>query len=603
MATRLQTTVQQALGSVAGWMHAQYTQHDQHPARHTHESRALDDPLSFLWLVVGLALFPFATVRWTIPLAAWLVPVFWLRFVRTQPLWRGILVLLLASVLVSEVEVQGIVPLAGAAYVLMVAVVVALGTLPYLIDRLLAPRLGGSLGGLLGTLVFPLAMTTLAYLSAMVSPNGSFGNLASTQYGNLPLLQLLSVTGLWGLVFLMSWFAAMVNWAWERGFAWPRVRTGTLLYGGLLSLVLLFGGARLAFFPAQAQGSTVRIAGISPERTLSAAADQQFAHQVPMQTWMALMAGATGASGTGGTQAQRDRARSAVAPVFARDYAPVNDDLLARSEQQARAGAKIIVWPEARAQVLQEDEAAFLGRASALARATGVYLDLGVGVLLQHPSSSGMSLDRTILIDPSGSVVWRYEKIHLVPGAETSMVVPGPDQVPSVQTPYGRLANVICFDADFPATLRQAGQAGADILLVPSNDWREIDPIHTQMITLRAIENGFALVRPTSHGLSVTVDAQGRVLAASDYYASDPQVMVADVPVHGVRTIYAAIGDLFAWLSIVGLVGLIVVTIARDRQARQQRRRRQDGGGSREAGAPIPRAADDASGDASRAPS
>jgi apolipoprotein N-acyltransferase len=93
----------------------------------------------------------------------------------------------------------------------------------------------------------------------------------------------------------------------------------------------------------------------------------------------------------------------------------------------------------------------------------------------------------------------------------------------------------------------------------------------------------------------MTVDAEGRVLAASDYYASDPQVMVADVPVHGVRTIYAAISDMFVWLSLLGLVGVIVVTIARDRQERQERRRRQDGDGSREAGAPIPRASDDAS--------
>ena len=51
-------------------------------------------------------------------------------------------------------------------------------------------------------------------------------NPAYTQYGNLPLLQLLSVTGLWGIDFLMSWLASVVNWAWERGFAWPRVRGG-----------------------------------------------------------------------------------------------------------------------------------------------------------------------------------------------------------------------------------------------------------------------------------------------------------------------------------------------------------------------------------------
>ncbi len=126
---------------------------------------------------------------------------------------------------------------------------------------------------------------------------------------------------------------------------------------------------------------------------------------------------------------------------------------------------------------------------------------------------------------------------------------------------------MICFDADFPGTLRQAGQAGADIMLVPSSDWREIDPYHTQVATFRAIENGYSLVRQTGNGLAMTVDYEGNVLSASDYFTSDPQVMVAYVPMQGVHTIYATIGDLFAWLSIAGLVGLIGVALARRRKA------------------------------------
>ena len=42
--------------------------------------------------------------------------------------------------------------------------------------------------------------------------------------------------------------------------------------------------------------------------------------------------------------------------------------------------------------------------------------------------------------------------------------------------------------------------------------------------------------------------------------------MVAYVPMQGVHTIYATIGDLFAWLSMAGLVGLIGVAIARKRK-------------------------------------
>ena len=79
---------------------------------------SLRDRLSYLWLALAIVLFAFATVKWTIPLAAWLYPVFLLRFVRTQPLLRGILLVLLATVLLLAFEMQGFVPFPGALYYL-----------------------------------------------------------------------------------------------------------------------------------------------------------------------------------------------------------------------------------------------------------------------------------------------------------------------------------------------------------------------------------------------------------------------------------------------------------------------------------------------------
>ena len=61
----------------------------------------------------------------------------------------------------------------------------------------------------------------------------------------------------------------------------------------------------------------------------------------------------------------------------------------------------------------------------------------------------------------------------------------------------------------------------------------------------------------------MAVDYEGQVRASSDYFTTDPQVMVAYVPMKGVHTIYAMIGDLFAWLSVAGLVVLIGGAIAR----------------------------------------
>jgi apolipoprotein N-acyltransferase len=362
-------------------------------------------------------------------------------------------------------------------------------------------------------------------------------------------MQMVSVTGSWGITLLITWFAAVVNWAWERGFAWPEVRRGGLLYTAVLSAVLLGGGARLALFPPQA--STVRIAGLSASQAAVAA----FKQQLPSSTLDLLISGKA-------TQADRALAHSA--------FTIIDNDLFNRSQQEAVAGAKIVVWPESSptgAAVLQEDQSALLQQAGALAKQEGVYLDLGLAVFLNETSQPPFAMDEAVLIDPAGNVVWTYEKTHPAPGDE-GLFIPGDGKVPLVDSPYGRLANVICFDLDFPATIRQAGQAGADLMLGPSDDWQAVDPAHTQKAAFRAVENGFSLVRQASKGLSMAVDYQGRVMAASDYFTTDQPVMVAYVPVHGVRTIYAAIGDFFAWLCILGLVVFIGMAIIRSRRRR-----------------------------------
>lgn len=498
----------------------------------------ISDRLSYLWLAIGAALFVFYAGRWAIPLAAWLAPLFLLRFVRTQRPLTGFLLAWLIRFAVAAVVPSGTILLSGIGYYAIVLILTGLTILPYLADRLITPWLGG----FVATLVFPVAFTTLEYLSSF-SPSGTIDSIAYTQYGNLPLMQVVSVTGIWGLTFLITWFAAVINWLWEQHFAWPQVRSGGLLYAAILAVVLLGGLARLALLPQPT--TLVRVAGFSA----SQAAVTTFNKQLPHDTLSLLLSGKA-------TQADRALARSA--------FTTLDDDLLARSQQEARAGAKIVVWPEASpvgANILQEDEPALIQQASTLAQQSGIYLDIGLAVFLPDVGRGPFLKDESVLLGPTGRVVWTYEKTHLVPFGEQGQVVQGDGKVPIVESPYGRLAGVICFDADYPATMRQAGQAGADLMFVPGDDWQAIDPYHTQVATFRAIENGFSEVREASKGLSMMVDYEGRVLVASDYFTTDQQVMVAYVPVHGVRTIYTAIGDLFAWLCIIGLITFTILAI------------------------------------------
>lgn len=503
----------------------------------------IPDRLSYLWLAIAAASFVFYAGQWAIPLAAWLAPLFMLRFVRTQRPLTGFLLAWLVRFAVAAVVPEGTILLSGIGYYAIVLILTGLTMLPYLADRLITPQLGG----FVATLVFPMAFTTFEYLSSF-SPSGTINSIAYTQYGNLPLLQVVSVTGIWGITFLITWFASVVNWAWERGFAWPQVRRGGAFYVAILAVILLGGGARLALLPPQA--TLIRVAGLSASQAAVAA----FNKQLPQETLNSLLSGKA-------TKADRALARSA--------FTTLDNDMLARSQQEARAGAKIVVWPEASpvgANILQEDEPALIQQASTLTQQAGIYLDMGLAVFLPDSGKGPFLKDESVLLDPAGHVVWNYEKTHLVPFGEQGQVVQGDGKVPLVESPYGRLAGVICFDADYPGMMRQAGQAGADLMFVPGDDWQAIDPYHTQIATFRAIENGFSEVRQASKGLSMAVDYEGHVLSASDYYTTDQQVIVAYVPMHGVRTIYATVGDLFAWLCIIGLVALTGLAIMQSRK-------------------------------------
>ena len=468
-------------------------------------------PWSWLWLLVGAALLPFTNLQTLLPVASWLAPVFLLRFSRSQRLRVSVPALVVVmSATVAVAMRNGFFPIAGGVeYVIFVIGLGLFGTVPYVVDRLLAPRLGV----LPRTLVFPAAVTTVELLGTIGNPFGTAGSTAYSQYASLPLMQVASVTGIWGLTFLVCWLAPVVNEIWEHGIAGRDVRRATAVFVVALLTAMIFGGARLAF--AGTATDEVRVAALAPDRDLN---DRAFAER--------------------GVH-----------------LAPVLDDLFSRSEAEARAGAKIIAWSEAAAIVREADMRGVMNRAAKLADTENVYLQLSMIVELTTPDSNGdVNENHAMLFGPDGDVLWDYLKSKPTPGDGHSA---GPGQIPDVDTPYGRLATVICQDDFFPSLLRQAGRKDVDILLLPSSDWEAITDWHAQQAPFRAVENGTALVRPTRKGISLATDSLGRTVGQkSDYFTGDDHTLVTSVPIKGRDTVYSVVGDTFAYACATGLVVL-----------------------------------------------
>jgi len=503
------------------------------------------DRFAWLWLIIGATLIAFASLQPSLPLAAWLAPVFLLRFVRMRRALVGLsLVALVQCVALGINWYIGTAPTAILA--IPGAIVGLLYTCGYAVDRLLAPRLSS----FAQALVFPLAMITVDWLGSQLAGAltpfllpSLFGVAATwdspgyTQAGNLLLLQIVALTGMWGLTFLMMFFASTVNALWETGFRWRPARASLIGFGAALAVTLIWGGARLTFFqPAQA---TVQVAAI-------ASRDDLFATIYDVSPGDLMP----------GTPAQR--------ASIGISFAPIADDLLARTVREARAGAKIIAWSETGAPMLEEDMAALIERAGVVAHEEQIYLQIGV-IVFRNTDHYPFMENRAILLDPTGAVVWDYHKANPTPG-ENMRIAAGPRVLPTVDTPYGRLATLICYDADFPELARQAGKAGVDILLAPYYDWQSVSAQHAQMATFRAIENGVWMVRPSLSGISTIVDPQGRVLAQVSAFGPDEPTVVATVATQGMPTPYAQFGDVFAYMCLIGLAMLAGLAIAQRRQ-------------------------------------
>ncbi|MBE0697072.1 MAG: hypothetical protein IH586_09125, partial [Anaerolineaceae bacterium] len=357
------------------------------------------------------------------------------------------------------------------------------------------------------------------------------GAQAYFQYSNLALLQMLSITGMWGIVFLVGWFGPVVNYIWERGLAVKVVRRNSLIYALMMLAVLLYGGARLAYAP-QAAG-TVRIHGFTAvDMRTEMLPKLHEAQQVSWQDYRQLSA-------------------------------ETQDLYLAGTVREARAGAQIVHWPEMAVNLLEEDEADFLARAKKITSEESIYLVMAYALTNRDDRPFDNKL---LILDPAGEVVLEHHKYG---GADLDGAVPGDGVLRTVKTPYGILSGIICNDTNHEEVVAQAGKNQTDILFAPSMELKAIDPIHAHMATYRAIENGVTLVRQADNGLSIAVDPYGRVSATMDHFNNSERVMVAKVPILSTFTVYPYIGDLFAWLAIAGFGILLVVAVIQGRREKR----------------------------------
>ena len=488
--------------------------------------------VNFIYLFIGGILLLLSWWNPPIPIALWLAPVFLIRFTRSMKPLTGLLMLLLVSYSACLISIwQRMIPLAPYPFyidLLITLQFIPTPFLPYLADRLMSPRLKD----IPATLVFPLTSIAVEMFNYYILGATTGGIFLEKFFGELPFQQLLSITGQWGLIFLLTWLGPIINLLWERKFNPVSIKGISAVYAILIISVLLFGSARLSFFSSSAP--TTKIASITSTIDTTILKDS-----MPSVT-------------------ARERPPQYIIDAIENKIGKINKELYDETRKAAMAGANIVMWNELATIVDYDREKEFIETYRNLARESKVYIFMCMAVV--DPNMRKMAENLLCIIDPSGTVIARYRKRHLVPMLETALFKVTNDPVPIVKTPYGTIAAVICYDGMFHDFVRRAAK-GVDIMLNPSLDWERISPSNSWRFTFRAAENGFSFVRCTGHGLSVAVDYQGSLISSQDYFRSNTRIMFADVPSKGVNTLYTLIGDLFGWICVLGFFTLVVLVV------------------------------------------
>jgi predicted amidohydrolase len=230
-----------------------------------------------------------------------------------------------------------------------------------------------------------------------------------------------------------------------------------------------------------------------------------------------------------------------------------NTDAAVRLIGEAKSGgADYVLTPEVTnimessreklfATIVAEENDPTLATLRDLARTLGLYVHIGSLAVKVAPERAA---NRSFLIDRSGNIVARYDKIHMfdvdLAGGESyresRSYRPGEMAVVS-DLPWGRLGLTICYDLRFPALYRALAESGASFISIPSAFTKQTGEAHWHVLMrARAIENGsfvFAAAQGGLHehgretyGHSMVVDPWGRIIAEG---GNEPGVIFADV--------------------------------------------------------------------------
>ena len=248
--------------------------------------------------------------------------------------------------------------------------------------------------------------------------------------------------------------------------------------------------------------------------------------------------------------------------------------------------ASLIVWPESSVPGSFIQDLYILETVSSLVRKTKTSLLIGSSQRPKFGSEKQQGkylFNSALMIKPNGVIAGYYNKIHLLPFAE---YLPYRDSFPWPKRFVSRAGNflsgkeytlfniegihfgtLICWENIFPELFRKFVRGGANFMINISNEaWfgETAAPYHfLTMSVFRAVENHVAVIRSANTGISCFIDPHGKIIGRVNNNNKDIFVegyLTMAIPLSFKKTIYTLYGDVFVYINLIMTVFMVVLS-------------------------------------------
>ena len=334
-------------------------------------------------------------------------------------------------------------------------------------------------------------------------------SLSVSQFWNLGLMQVASVTGVVGVSFIVTLLASLVNYIWEEG---ARKSTVANISGYGIAVVIIMSIGMSSVETITTTDQTVRVA----------AGVENFNLLLEDKSILERYTGS-------------DEEKMIQANV---------DIITERAKRAVQNESSLLVFPEDAFACSEPSSEKFIEKVKTIARENKISIILP---LLRLPLDESQKKKNTLnFINKDGELLNTYLKNHLVPVVEEPFTEKGDGKTPVIEVDGVKYTYLIC--ADYTSNKYAYNGREADIFINPSYDWQAFQYFTSYGIQARAIECGFSVLRNPVNGNIILYDVYGRPLHMANVMNVHTGMIYLDIPKQGRQTIYGASGNWFPWL-------------------------------------------------------